>query len=107
MMAALTVISGVASSAASLYFEPGMDAGLPAAMTVAGTLPTGRIKQVHCMPTRTDRCIWSTLVIVAILLGASADASAQQGARGGEWRYYGGDSGSTKYSSLDRIYRGP
>ena len=28
---------------------------------------------------------------------------AQQGARNGEWRYYGGDSGTTKYSALDQI----
>lgn len=28
---------------------------------------------------------------------------AQQGARNGEWRSYGGDSGSTKYSPLDQI----
>jgi quinoprotein glucose dehydrogenase len=30
-------------------------------------------------------------------------AAAQQGARNGEWRYYGGDAGTTKYSSLDQI----
>lgn len=30
-------------------------------------------------------------------------ATAQQGAKSGEWRYYGGDSGSTKYSPLDQI----
>ena len=29
--------------------------------------------------------------------------SAQQGAKNGEWRYYGGDSGTTKYSPLDQI----
>ena len=28
---------------------------------------------------------------------------AQQGARGGEWRFYGGDAGTTKYSALDQI----
>src|SRR5436190_21898307 len=28
---------------------------------------------------------------------------AQQGARNGEWHYYGGDSGTTKYSALDQI----
>ena len=28
---------------------------------------------------------------------------AQQGAKNGEWRYYGGDSGTTKYSPLDQI----
>ena len=30
---------------------------------------------------------------------------AQQGATGGEWRSYGGDIGSTKYSPLDQINR--
>jgi quinoprotein glucose dehydrogenase len=30
---------------------------------------------------------------------------AQQGARNGEWRTYGGDEGSTRYSSLDQINR--
>src|SRR5947199_2886054 len=30
-------------------------------------------------------------------------AEAQQGARNGEWRYYGGDAGTTKYSALDQI----
>src|SRR6266581_3301210 len=33
-------------------------------------------------------------------------AIAQQGARNGEWRYYGGDSGTTKYSALDQINAG-
>jgi len=31
---------------------------------------------------------------------------AQQGTRNGEWRYYGGDSGATKYSPLDQINAG-
>src|SRR3954462_7075001 len=29
--------------------------------------------------------------------------AAQQGAKNGEWRYYGGDPGTTKYSALDQI----
>ena len=28
---------------------------------------------------------------------------AQHGATNGEWRYYGGDAGTTKYSPLDQI----
>jgi quinoprotein glucose dehydrogenase len=32
-------------------------------------------------------------------------AAAQHGAKGGEWRVYGGDFGSTKYSPLDQINR--
>ncbi len=39
----------------------------------------------------------------ALLLAAALPVSAQQGAQNGEWRYYGGDAGSTKYSPLDRI----
>jgi len=57
------------------------------------------------MSTPWNRRIRSSLVLVAILLATSASAPAQQGAQGGEWRYYGGDSGSTKYSSLDQIDR--
>ena len=39
--------------------------------------------------------------ILLVLCGASAPA--QQGAVKGEWRFYGGDAGSTKYSPLDQI----
>ena len=35
--------------------------------------------------------------------GAIALPSAQSGARNGEWRFYGGDAGSTRYSPLDQI----
>jgi len=31
---------------------------------------------------------------------------AQQGTKNGEWRYYGGDSGTTKYAPLDQINAG-
>ena len=57
------------------------------------------------MSMRTSRRIRTIPAIVAILLGASIAAPAQQGAQDGEWRYYGGDSGSTKYSPLDQIDR--
>ena len=43
-----------------------------------------------------------TLVGVAIVLG-TAFATAQQGARGGEWTRYGGDAGATRYAPLDQI----
>jgi len=39
---------------------------------------------------------------MVLLLGAST-GSAQTGAAGGEWRTYGGDLGSTRYSPLDQI----
>ena len=40
---------------------------------------------------------------LSILVLTAAPLSAQQGASKGEWRYYGGDAGSTKYSPLDQI----
>ena len=39
----------------------------------------------------------------ALLLAFAASLHAQQGATKGEWRYYGGDPGNTKYSPLDQI----
>jgi quinoprotein glucose dehydrogenase len=44
--------------------------------------------------------------ILLLALAAGPYAGAQQGMRNGEWRYYGGDSGTTKYSSLDQINAG-
>ena len=41
-------------------------------------------------------------LLVALCLGGGP-ASAQTGAAGGEWRTYGGDLGSTRYSPLDQI----
>lgn len=49
-----------------------------------------------------------TIRIVAAIMLLSAlagNTAAQQGMITGEWRYFGGDSGSTKYSSLDQIDR--
>jgi quinoprotein glucose dehydrogenase len=40
---------------------------------------------------------------LGVLAAATGPAGAQQGATGGEWRTYGGDSGHTKYSPLDQI----
>ena len=43
---------------------------------------------------------------VLCFLGVLGDRpSAQNGAQNGDWRHYGGDAGSTKYSPLDRINR--
>ena len=47
------------------------------------------------------RCVVSILLVVALTLGASVPGWAQEG----EWRHYGGDVGSTKYSPLDQIDR--
>ena len=55
------------------------------------------------MSTGMNRRIRRIVVIVAILIGAGLSVPAQQGAPEGEWRHYGGDAGSTKYSPLDQI----
>ncbi|HSF19531.1 MAG TPA: PQQ-binding-like beta-propeller repeat protein [Vicinamibacteria bacterium] len=44
------------------------------------------------------------LVAIAVL-ASSAPGAAQEGAKNGEWRYYHGDLGGTRYSSLDQINR--
>lgn len=38
-----------------------------------------------------------------LLLAAGIRVQAQQGATNGEWHFYGGDAGNTKYSPLDQI----
>src|SRR5580700_5432256 len=45
------------------------------------------------------RSVSAVLSMLALVL----PAAAQQGAKNGEWRFYGGDAGSTKYSPLDQI----
>ena len=40
---------------------------------------------------------------MAMIGAAAVPTTAQHGATGGEWRSYGGDVGSTKYSPLDQI----
>lgn len=42
------------------------------------------------------------LSLLALLL--AGPASAQQGARDGQWRSYGGDAGNTRYAHLDQIH---
>jgi len=44
----------------------------------------------------------NVIVLLAFVL-ATSPIVAQHGATNGEWRYYGGDSGTTKYSPLDQI----
>src|SRR5476651_1182266 len=44
-----------------------------------------------------------SLFLSALLLPLAGSLLAQQGATNGEWRYYGGDAGNTKYSPLDQI----
>lgn len=40
---------------------------------------------------------------ISLLMLVVPPAGAQHGAQNGEWHYYGGDSGTTKYSALDQI----
>src|SRR5437588_12733121 len=44
-----------------------------------------------------------TLSVLVALALCVAPLGAQKGAKPGEWRYIGGDSGNTKYSPLDQI----
>ncbi len=47
--------------------------------------------------------ILKTCLLVCTLALCAASAQAQQGAKKGEWRFYGGDNGSTKYAPLNQI----
>ena len=47
-------------------------------------------------------------IMLALATGlalTTAPAAAQRGAAAGEWRFYGGDAGSTRYAALDQINR--
>ena len=44
-------------------------------------------------------------VTLLLALAVPASALAQSGA-GDEWRYWGGDAGSTRYSTLDQVNAG-
>src|SRR3954462_1722133 len=43
------------------------------------------------------------ITFVIAILALALTGRAQRGAAIGEWRYYGGDAGGTKYSPLDQI----
>ena len=49
------------------------------------------------------RAVRATLWFVLFFLTGSIPFAAQHGAEDGDWRYWGGDSGSTRYSALDQI----
>jgi quinoprotein glucose dehydrogenase len=53
--------------------------------------------------TRLLKQLFLAVLIASLFLGLST--SAQQGAKNGQWRAYGGDEGSTRYSPLDQINR--
>jgi quinoprotein glucose dehydrogenase len=44
-----------------------------------------------------------TFLMISLLVWAAMAVTGQSGAKGGEWRTYGGDLGSTHYSPLDQI----
>ena len=46
------------------------------------------------------------MVCACLLLWVTVPLAAQSGAKDGEWRTYGGDLGSTRYSPLDQINAG-
>ena len=46
------------------------------------------------------------VLLVATVILTAPPAAAQYGAKNGEWRFYGGDPGTTKYSPLDQINAG-
>src|SRR6202158_5796166 len=47
----------------------------------------------------------AALLLAAAFLSRTAPAVAQHGTDKGEWRFYAGDAGSTKYAPLDQINR--
>jgi quinoprotein glucose dehydrogenase len=47
---------------------------------------------------------WCFALVIAVLF-LTTSTSARQGVRNGEWRAYGGDESSTRYSPLDQINR--
>ena len=48
---------------------------------------------------------WMTQIVpvLCLLVLANTRVTAQSGAKTGEWRTYGGDTGNTRYSPLDQI----
>jgi quinoprotein glucose dehydrogenase len=55
------------------------------------------------MTGRSRRSLYAGLVVAALVASLPAGARDGVGTRGGEWRYWGGDEGSTRYSPLDQI----
>lgn len=49
---------------------------------------------------------WIWLLAPLLLLLQPSAGRSQQGTKGGEWRFYGGDAGTTKYAPLDQINAG-
>ncbi len=53
----------------------------------------------------TNRMAFGIVLTLVFGVVTTGSAFAQRGAEEGEWRYYGGDAGTTKYSPLDQIDR--
>jgi len=50
-----------------------------------------------------SRFVARIIPVICLLAFLASPAAAQTGAKNGEWRTYGGDLGSTRYSPLDQI----
>jgi len=48
-------------------------------------------------------CFLRLAALAAMLVSTMVGAAGQSGAARGEWRTYGGDLGSTRYSALEQI----
>ncbi len=55
------------------------------------------------MSRKAIRVLACAIALLAVSVLTRVPLSGQSGAKNGEWRYYGGDAGSTKYSPLDQI----
>ena len=55
------------------------------------------------MSVRRVRCVTTALFLLVVAGWSTRALFGQSGTKNGEWRYYGGDAGSTKYSPLDQI----
>ena len=66
---------------------------------------SSRPRSTHCARPRPPLLPAVAVLFAAVLAGPSAapELAAQQGTTGGNWLYYGGDAGSTKYAPLDQI----
>ncbi len=53
----------------------------------------------------TAECYRVAILVTVLAIGSAARVPAQQPAKPGEWRSYGSDNASTKYSPLDQINR--
>ena len=43
---------------------------------------------------------------LGVMFSCIATVAAQQGTQDGEWRFWGGDAGSTRYAPLDLVFAG-